>query len=290
MANTKLDGLFTPGGRLVMGSLTERQDKDQQGAPIPVEDQAYFFAVAVPKSSPEVGPLVNQLWQMAATDYASMPLVMAQINMGLAATQFSWKIEDGDAPQVDPRTGLARQTPEYMKGCFIFKFRTKFEIGACDATGRDIARTGIKRGDYIDVMFNSQINGKVDHTAGIYLNPVAIRLLGYGEAIQSGVQASQAFAGRGAATMGSQMPTAAGAAMPAAALPGAPAMGMPAQQPAMGMPVGPTGMPGNAAPVQPVMVPAGGTAMPGMPGAAGTASPSNPGYPGILAGGGMPGM
>ncbi len=275
MANTKLDGLFTPGGRLVMGSLTERQDKDQQGAPIPAEDQAYFFAVAVPKSSPEVGPLVNQLWQMAATDYANMPLVMAQINMGLAAPQFSWKIEDGDAPQVDPKTGLARSTPEYIKGCIIFKFRTKFEIGACDVTGKDIARTAIKRGDYIDVMFNSQINGKVDHTAGIYLNPVAIRLLGYGEAIQSGVQASQAFAGRGAVAMGSQMPTAAGAAMPGAQMPGA-------QMP------GAVGMPTGNAPVQPGMVPAG--APMGMPGATSTASPSNPGYPGILAGGGMPGM
>ena len=282
MANTKLDGLFTPGGRLVMGSLTERQDKDQQGAPIPAEDQAYFFAVAVPKSSPEVGPLVNQLWQMAATDYANMPLVMAQINMGLAAPQFSWKVEDGDAPQVDPKTGLARPTPEYIKGCFIFKFRTKFEIGACDVTGKDIARTAIKRGDYIDVMFNSQINGKVDHTAGIYLNPVAIRLLGYGEAIQSGVQASQAFAGRGAVAMGSQMPTAAGAAMPAAAMPGAGAA-----MPAAAM-TGAVGMPMGNAPAQPAMVPA--AAPMGMPGAPSIASPSNPGYPGILAGGGMPGM
>lgn len=274
MANTKLDGLFTPGGRFIMGSLTEKQDKDQQGQPIPVIDQAYFFAVAVPKSSPEVSPLINQLWTMAATDYGNMPLIMQQINMGLNATQFSWKMEDGDTPQVDPKTGMARATPEYMKGCFIFKFRTKFEVGACDVNGRDIARTGIKRGDYIDVMFNSQINGKVDHTAGIYLNPVAIRLLGYGEAIQSGVQASQAFAGRGAASMGSQMPTAAGAAMPGAAV------GMPGA--AVGMPTG------NAAPAQPGM---GLAAAPtGMPGAPMTASPSNPGYPGILAGGGMPGM
>ena len=49
---TKLDGLFTPGGRLVMGSLTEKDDKDYDGKAIPDEKQRYFFGVAVPKDAP----------------------------------------------------------------------------------------------------------------------------------------------------------------------------------------------------------------------------------------------
>lgn len=263
----KLDGLFTPGGRFVSGSLTEKQNKDYDGNAIPEGEQAYFFGVAVPKTDPTVASLIGQIYQMACTDYAQAPLVMAQIQQGLAAKDFAWKIQDGDIPTYDRKTGAIRPIPDYYKGCYIFKFRTNFDVSCCDFNGRDIDRKAIKRGDYIDVMFNTTTNGKVDDTAGVYMNPVAVRLLGYGEAIQTGVVASSAFAGRAAAVPAgaTQMPTAAGAgAMPGAGMPGNPAPG--------GMPM---------APVQP---PAG------MPGASqGTASPGNPGHtPAPMAG--MPGM
>jgi hypothetical protein len=263
---TKLDNLFTPGGRFVMGSLTEKEDKDFDGKLVPEDKQAYFFGVAVPKTDPSVGALIGQLYQLAVADYQSAPLVMAQIQQGLAARDFAWKIQDGDAPQYDSKTGAVRETPNYIKGCFIFKFRTQFEITACDFNGVDIARSNIKRGDYIAVMFNAATNGKVDATAGLYLNPAAIQLLGYGEAIQGGVKASAAFAGRQiAAPVGAtQMPTTGGAAV----------------------------MPGNSAPAQTQTAPAGmpGAGLPAAAPVSGTtASPSNPGYtPAPMAG--MPGM
>lgn len=273
---TKLENLFTPGGRFVMGSLSEKEDKDINGNPIPPDKQAYFFGVAVPKSDPTVGALIGQIYQAACTDYANAPLVMAQIQQGLAAKDFSWKIEDGDLPTYDRKTGALRETPEYIKGCFIFKFRTMYEISACNAQGVDINRAkDIRRGDYVDVLFSAVgSNGKVDDTAGVYLNPQAIRLLGYGEPISGGVKASSAFANRAVALPpgASAMPTAqtAGATgMPGAGMPGA----------------------GNPAPV------GGQTALAGMPGGAmpgagvqtGTASAGNPGYtPGPMTG--MPGM
>lgn len=269
---TKLDNLFTPGGRFVMGSLSEKDDKDFDGNIIPESERAYFFGVAVPKSDPTAAPLIGQLYQLAVTDYQSAPLVMAEINKGLAAKDFSWKIEDGDMPSYDPKTGAPRERPDYLKGCYIFKFRTQFEIGACNAQGVDINRAkDIKRGDYVDVMFNAATNGRVDSKAGIYLNPVAIRLLGYGEAIVGGVKASSAFAGRSAAVPAgaTQMPTAGGAAP----MPGANAL------------------PGGIAPAPAATVPAGMPGSAAMPGSAlpGTASPGNPGHtPSPLAG--MPGM
>lgn len=274
---TKLENLLTPGGRLVMGSLTEKGDKDHTGAIIPEADRRYFFGVAIPKTAPGVTELIGQIYQMAATDYQSVPLVMQQIQQGLAARDFAWKIDDGDAPTYDKKTGQLRSTPDYMKGCYIFKFNTNFEIGACDAEGRDINRADIKRGDYVDVIFGSVINGKNDHTAGIYLNPNAIRRLGFGEAIQSGQPASAAFAGRAAVIPqgATQMPTAS-APMPAAmGMPAAAPVPAPAANPSVpaGMPMGHVAMPA-AAPV-PAGVP--------MP----TASPSS--YPQILTGG-MPGM
>lgn len=270
---TKLDGLFTPGGRLVMGSLTEKDDKDYDGNPVAEENRRYFFGVAVPKDAPGTMDLINQLWQMAATDYAQSPLVMAQINQGLAAKDFAWKVRDGDVVTYDKKTGQPRDTPDYIKGCFIFKFSTQFEVDACDNNGVQLNRADIKKGDYVDVMFNSQVNGKMDDTAGIYLNPVAIRRLGFGEAIATGVSASQAFANRAASMPAgaTQMPTAGGATPPAGA----------------GMPTGndqPAPAPAQTAPVN---------TMPGMGGAPQpTASPTPEPHPTILNGppAGMPGM
>lgn len=272
---TKLDGLLTPGGRFVMGDLMVKGDKDSKGALIPPDKQAYFFGVAIPKTTPGVGDLINQLWSMAATSYAQVPLVMQQINQGLAAKDFAWKIQDGDVPTYDKKTGQLRQTPEHLLGCYIFKFSTKFEIGACDEGNppTDIHRSAIKRGDYVDVAFNSSANGNVDDTAGIYLNPVAIRRLGFGEAISGQLPASSAFAGKAAV-----MPAGA-TAMPQASSP-MPGTGMPQQ--GMGMP---SGHPSGYVPAQmPGVSAGGGMAMP-------TAQPMTvypaPSYPAIL---GMPGL
>lgn len=267
---TKLDGQFTPGGRLVMGSLTERDEKDYDGNLIPEDKRRYFFGVAVPKDTPGVSELINSIWQVAATDYAQVPLVMNQINQGLAAKDFAWKIQDGDVQTYDKKTGQPRDIPDYLKGCYIFKFSTQFEVDACDLNGNQINRADIKRGDYVDVMFNCMVNGKMDDTAGVYMNPVAIRRLGYGDPIATGISASQAFAGRAAQAMGTQMPTAAGATPPA---------------------TGGGGMPGNPAPAQTPPASAGG-GMPGAAPAAPTSSHSNvQPHTGILNGpAGMPGM
>lgn len=319
MANTKLENLLIPGGRFISGSLTEKGDKDQKGLPIPADKQRYWFSVAVPKSAPGASELIGQLWQMAATDYAQLPLVMQQINLGLAATSFAWKIDDGDVPTVDTKTGQYRPLSEHRAGCFIFGFGTMFEVGACDEKGVDIDRAGIKRGDYVDVMFNSTINGNVDHTAGIYLNPVAIRRLGFGEPISGQIKASSAFAGKAAVTPpGASVMPQAGAPMPGMGMPAPAAPPMhPAPPAASAFP--PAGWlahpsaPGYyyqgqevlteadlrarsaaplvtpPAPAPQVMVPAGGIGMPGMPSVGGIASPSSPAYPAILTGG-MPGV
>ncbi len=240
---TKLENLITPGGRLIMGSLTTKGAKDHENKPIPPEKQRYFFGLAVPKTTPGVMELINQLWVMAATDYAQVPLVMAQINQGLAAKDFSFKIDDGDAPSYDKRTGQLKAPNENAKGCFIFKFSTNFEVNCCDALGVDISRNDVKIGDYAAVVFSSMINGKNDDTAGIYLNPNAVCRLGFGDAISGGAPASQMFAGRiptpppGATQMPTMPP---GAVMPQG-MPQQPQYGMPQpgqqpQQPQYGMP------------------------------------------------------
>ena len=276
----KVENLWTGPGRLIMGSLTEKQDKNLRGEPIPESEQRYFFGIAVPKTEPAFNDLWTKLFQMAAADYAAVPLVMNQINQGLAAPQFAWKIDDGDAPQFDSRTGQAKANPTYKQGCWIIKFNTSFPVACCDSQNRDIAPADIKRGDYVDLIFNAQSNGAVDHTAGIYLNPVAMRRLGFGDAISGAVQASNVFGQAPAAVLppgASLQPTAAAPApLPAGA-------SLPGQAPA----VHPTPQPGYA----PAPMPGGSAVMPGAPGLPGappltasppTSAPMPPPYPGVM--------
>ena len=55
MAQTNIPTLgnqFSPAGRLVMGSLTEKQDKDLDGNPIAPEDQEFFFGLGCSENRP----------------------------------------------------------------------------------------------------------------------------------------------------------------------------------------------------------------------------------------------
>ena len=212
-----LTNLFTPGARFVSGDLEKKQDKDYENKPIPPEEQEYYFAVAVGKDQPGVGELLSQLHGLATQAYQQAPQLLAQVNMGLAATGFSWKIEDGDIAKIDTTTGQPKKIPEYIQGCYVFKFRTKYEFGACDVNGNNINRADIKRGDYVDVMFTASPNGRYDANAGIILYPNAVRRLGFGEAIAGAVDASQAFSGHQAniPVGATAAPTANGAMPPA---------------------------------------------------------------------------
>lgn len=289
---TKLENLWSGPGRLIMGSLTEKGDKDAKGQPIPEDKQRFFFGVAIPKSDPNFNDLWTKLFTMAATDYGNTPLVMNQIQQGLAAPQFAWKIDDGDAPNYDRNTGQIRPTPEYKKGCWILKFSTSFPVSCCDNMNRDISAADIKRGDYVDVIFNSTVNENVDHTAGIYLNPVAVRRLGFGEPIAGMAPASSVFGQAPAAVLppgASAMPTAGGPPpLPpgASVAPGnyapAPVQTAPVVMPGMAVPVGapaPTAYP--TTPQMPGMAPVSAGAPPVPPVTAGTPTLPPP-YPGVM--------
>lgn len=303
----RLEGLYTGSGRLIGGSLTEKQTKDHKGNPIPPDKQSFFFMLAVPKTDPNIGGILNQLHQMASGHYQQAPMVMQQINMGLNAQNFAWKIEDGDTPRINQKTGAAEDRPAYWRGCFVFKFTTMFPIDCCNMQGQQINPGDIKMGDYAEVMFSSTPNGAIDHTAGIYLNPNALMFIAYGEEIKGGISAVSAFAGRqhqlpqGASTI----PTSAGATpMPGQGMPagnqppnnagqggmpqagqngGGMGTGYPTNQPHTGILTGPaaSGMPQQG----------GG----GMPAASGGGMPAASGMPqqgggGMPAASGMPGM
>jgi len=280
--------LISSAGRIVAGNVAKANPLDMNGKPR--AKPQYFFALAIAKNDPAINGLMTQMYQFAHGQYAQYPDVLRRIQLGLQPnTGFAWKIDDGDSPKLRERPGHA--------GHWIFKFSTTIAPKAVDRNNQLIDPTHIKTGYYADVAFSVSANGKTDHTAGIYVNPNFVRLLGYGEEIVAGPTAEQRFGAAPAPQMGSAAPLAPGGApggFPGVAggavggmgfAGGAPAAQQPAgamgqHQPAMGgMPMGhaaPAGAPGGF-PGQPVAgnapslpplpasapaVPAGATAAP----------------------------
>lgn len=290
-----LTNQYTPRGRFISGDLHVKQTTDYENKPIAPDDQEYYFAVAIPKTAPGATELLTTYHAYASTIYEGNQQILAQINMGLAATAFSWKIEDGDVPKY--KNGVLQPIPEYKQGCYILKFSTKYEFGACDAQGNEIDPSKIKRGDFTDVMFTLAPNGRVDGNAGLKVYPNAVRFLDLGDAISARVSATDAFSGRAAETSGAAHPAAAQTfqtQQAAQTQQQATGGGMPAGNVSSGNPAA-TGMPGAVQNAQ-----AGGMTgqtggMPAASQAQQTASPSDAGvqpHNQILqgpAGGGMPG-
>lgn len=250
-AKTNQNPFFLPPGRVVQGSLFELQTKDQQGRER--EKPNIFFAVAVPKTDPEVAAVLSIINQTAYTYYQNIPHIKEQLLQGLNAPNFAWKVDDGDSTKNAGREGFA--------GCWIFRFSTSiFPVRTADSQNNPIDPSMIKRGYYVDVGGNCAANELTDKNAGVYLNPNAVRLLGYGKEISEGPTAAQVFAGRAAVLPAgaSALPVATGtpggapAPMTQPAAPGTPPAG---GFPGIGAPASPPPPAGPVAPPAPVQTP-----------------------------------
>ena len=275
----------SPVGRLISGDPWVKQTTDANNREIPPEKRSYWFAVAIEKNAPGMNEMLGLMFKAAQAGYGQAPHIMAQINMGLAATAFSWKIADGDEMRANPTTGAQEPRWKHGKGCWIAKFSTTLQIASAKYNGAVPAYcdpSEIKRGYYVTVPFSTSANGNMDHTAGVYLNPQTVCLVGFGPEIVGGPSLEQQLgAGPGAympagMTQTPQLPSGAAQAAPAPA-----PSGMPAPAPA------PSGMPGPQPQTSGMPTPAAS----GMPTATGSAGnpPAYSGYMAPATGGGMPG-
>lgn len=190
----------TPGGRYIGGSLTEKQTTDHLGRPIPEDKQRYSIGVAFPKANPAdttapINILLGQIYNHGLACFSSLPggqAAYAQAQRWLDPNaSFSWKIKDGDLPNAKGEFN------EYSKGCWVFWFSSSFPVKAAhfeNGVTNEIPPANIKRGYYVDVYGNCSPNDNTDNTAGMYMNPSVIRLIGYGPEIVGGVNVTQAFA------------------------------------------------------------------------------------------------
>lgn len=242
--------LVTPVGRLTRGSLTERAKTDYDGNPYADGEGPFELGLAIRKDDPATAEFLGKLYAKAVADAPSFKAkIDGEWSSGFSMGAFRFKIRDGDKPnqkgQVNQNTvghyvlNLSTQLP------VKFTYTDQYGLKLTDVMGQpipprtEISPDKIKIGDFAHIAVSVKYNGKIDHTAGLYLSQSAVMLAGYGEAISGGLSLDDAFA---AVPMG-QLPTGASVAGVTAA----PAMGLPTPVTAAALPTpGGVSMPGGA--------------------------------------------
>ena len=205
--------------RHVMGSFTQLNTKDHNGAPVDESKHHWFMAFAVPK-----GAEWEALWATMHGNASNDPSCTAAL---CNQAGFNWKTDDCDAPADPQNKGKA----SYPAGHMLIKFTRNIKMGPVpivdgNYTPIDPLHSGLKRGDYYHVSASTMFNTAktVNTNAGMYQNINGLMFAAQGEEIkgEGGFNAQTAFAG----LHGGQVP---GGTQPPAQQP--PAQQPPAQQP-----------------------------------------------------------
>lgn len=276
---------LTPVGRLVAGSLYAARTKDSTGKPLVTKYGVnagqprveYFVALAIPKNPGET--------HWAQTPWGAIIWAVGNAAFPNGAGQrpdFSWKIKDGDSAipgkSMDAtKPGRAPRDIEGYPGHWVLHISSGYQpkVVSADGTQAITEPDALKTGYYAQLFCRVEGNASTQ-TAGVYLNPIAFSLAGYGPEISTGVDVSAAGFGQGIALPpgASAVPTAAMGAPHAPAAPVAyapPAAPVAYAPPGLPTPVAPAAYAPPAAPVPvamppvPVMPNAGPLAAAGVP-------------------------
>lgn len=209
----------TPVGRLVQGSLYDKyQKKDDKGNLVlstkpgegfnkPID--YYFFAVAIPKAG-------EQHW--ASTSWGAV-LWAAGHEGDAAAGQrptFAWKVTDGDS-QVPNARNKKPCEQEGFPGNWVISFKSSYAPKVANAvTGApawDAQPNLINLGDFVEVNASTVYNANTQKP-GVYINPSAVCLRGYGPRISVGPDLASAGFGAAPLPGGASLTPLAGAPMP----------------------------------------------------------------------------
>jgi hypothetical protein len=269
---TQIRVLF-PMGRLVQGSLSVAQDKDQDGKPLLVKSGPnmgkptvkYFFAVAIEKTpghthwaSTEWGA---KIWTLGHTLW---PQGQAK------APTFAWKVEDGDSEIPNTKGKKNKDRPGFA-GHWVVNFSSGYAPRVFNSNGSqaldEAAIKAIKLGFFVQVEGTVDSN-RSDQKPGMYINHSLVAFQGYGPEIIVGPDAAAVGFGSGpvptgmtAAPVGGMSaappPPAPTAPAPAAPPPPAPVAAAPA--PAAPPAVAVVPQPSMIAPPPPVAPPAAST-------------------------------
>ena len=231
-----LEHFKLPAGRIVGGDpnkfeqamdyYTKQPKLDRNNQPL----KEHRIDLAINKAE-----FLQQVWPYILQEVAKVhPQYGNMTPDQLMNSKFAWKIVDGDSNVCPQGSQVAYNTRDGYAGCYIIKLRTnaylpktfKFENGAY----RQVQPEEIKTGDY--VVANVNINVHTEKDGGIYWNPNAYELVGYGQAIKgTGADPMKLFGGQPSAV------PAGASATPISSAPAGAQMPMPQQAPAMQAPM-----------------------------------------------------
>ena len=224
-----------PAGRIVGGDpnkfeqaidyYTKQPKTDKNGQPV----KEHRIDLAIPKAE-----FMQNVWPYIVQEVAKVYPQYANANPEqLDMTRFAWKIINGDSPACPQGSNVPYNTRDGYKGCYVIKIRTsafcpstyKFENGAY----RKVEADEVKTGDYVVASVNLTVHTEKD--GGIYWNPNAYELVGYGQAIKGSINADpmKLFGGQASAV------PAGASATPISSAPATAQMPMPQQPTAMPM-------------------------------------------------------
>lgn len=210
--------VMLPVARVVWGHPAKLEGKTDPDTKQPVmkkdgsgqQAQVCSFGLAIPKDA-----FAAQVWPYMDAEAKS-------VYPNGAPQKFSWKYKDGDT--ATDSKGNPYNQMEGRAGCYILTISTeafappvyKLENGVY----RQLQANEIKCGDYVavGVEIKANVPKSATHTPGLYINPKAVELVGYGSEIRSvGVDPMAMFGGQQR-----QLPP--GASLTPQATPGAPMM------------------------------------------------------------------
>lgn len=228
-----IENLKLPAGRVVGGNITAFEPAidfytknpkiDRNGNPM----KEHRIDLAIPKAE-----FMQNVWPHIVAEVSKVYPQYANINPEqLETTRFAWKIINGDSPSCPQGSSVPYNVRDGYKGCYILKIRTsafcpstyKFENGAY----RKVEANEVKNGDYVVASVNVTVHKEKD--GGIYWNPNAYELVGYGQAIKSTgvVDPMKLFGGQAAALPAGASATPVSSAPATAQMPMPQAMPMP---------------------------------------------------------------
>jgi len=168
---------------------TKQPMTDKQGQPV-IE---YGFGLAVPKSSLTENP--DELWASLHSEGLSL------YPSGQLPPDFAMKFKDGDTDLDQHGVPFSQRTG--YPGCVVLACTTRIPIQYFKfEDGKNFQiNEGIKCGDYINVQLGIKAHPSINRgKPGLYLNPNAVQLIGFGEAIINTPNGDQIFGGVAPAT------------------------------------------------------------------------------------------
>lgn len=267
MASNVLE-LTTSVGRLVSGRPGVGITTDDKGQPLLFKSgknagqpaTRYNFGVAFPKTpgvthwsqEPSLGFVsgqAGQQWLPAVWTFGH-----AEYKAVAQHRDFAWKIIDGDSTEVNTK-GTKPCDREGWPGHWVVFFTTYLKPQLVNANGTQVLTDdeAIRTGYYVQVIAEITPNNSTD-SPGLYFNPRAVALAGYGQEIQGSGGVDTKNAGLGGAPLpagaSATPPAGVGATPPPPAPPAVPSAPAPVTPPpAVPAPVAPPAAPAPVAPM-----------------------------------------